>query len=379
MSNPAPILLVGLGGAGCSIVGRLASALPAEVKVALIDTDTTALQNLENAEVIQIGRALTRGMGTGGEPAVGLTALEADEPQLRRMLTGHPLVVLVAGLGGGTASGAAASFTAMATESGATVLAFATIPFSHEGERRKRQASDALSKLAASAHGLVVVENDLLLIQVPADAPLSASFAAADEWVAGSIRALASTFMPGALVPVDSASVRSILSQVGSPTLFTCGRGEGVNAAKMAAKAACESSLSYGLGTTAKVGSLFVHVAGGEKLSATDAFEVVNMVRAKFGGEVTTLVGARIKPELGDSVEVAVLGASLPPPPKPKPKGKASKGAKVVDEQQQLFVFATEEAIRRGLFGSTPFTFIDGMDVDVPTYIRKSIRLATAP
>ena len=84
------------------------------------------------------------------------------------------------------------------------------------------------------------------------------------------------------------------------------------------------------------------------------------------------LFRSRIDPALGDRVEVSVLGASLPAPkPAPKPR----KGAKAVDASQPLFGFATEETLRRGLFGGTPMTFIEGQDVDVPTYIRKAVRL----
>jgi len=372
MSSTASILLVGLGGAGCSIVARLAPSLPAQVRAVLLDADLNALQNSAVAETLQLGRSLTRGMGTGGESALGLAAIESEEPALRRLFTGVPIVVLVTGLGGGLGSGAAPALATIATEAGSTVLAFATIPFSHEGERRKRLASDALEKLSAKAHGLVVVQNDLLSLQVSADASLAEAFAAADDWVAGALRALASIFEAGALVPVDPAALRSILAHPGSPTLFTSGKAQGPQAALLAARAATESALAHGPDVISKVASLFVSVTGGSALSASDAFEAVNIIRAKFGGETTTIVGARIKPELGDGVEVAVIGASAPAPKAPKTR----KTAKAGDPNQALFGFATEESLRRGIFGSAPFTFVDGVDIDVPTYIRRSIRLS---
>lgn len=372
MSSSSSILLVGLGGAGCGMVNRIAPHLPSVVRVVLVDTDASITSTRPEPESLQLGRPLTRGMGTAGEVAIGLAAVEADEPALRRLFTGYSLVVLVTGLGGGMGSGGAALVANIATDAGATVLSFATIPFSHEGERRNRQATEALEKLAAKSHGLVVVQNDLLALQVPADASLSAAFAAADDWIAGSLRALASVFTPGALVPVDPAALKSILEKPGSPTLFSYGVGEGSSAALSAARAACDSTLAHGPGATTKVASLFVQVTGGLNLSATDAFEAVSIIRKKFGGEKTTLLGASIKPEMGDRVEVAVIGASLP---SEKPTVKVRKGAKSVDTNQQIFGFATDESIRRGVFGSAPLTFIDGEDIDVPTYIRRSIRL----
>ncbi len=372
MERDPAILLVGLGGAGCAMVARLAPGLPADVQVLRVDTDARLVADGGPGAVLQVGRAQTRGMGTGGEPALGAVAAEAEEAALRRAFTGVPLVVLVTGLGGGTGSGAASVVARLAAEAGATVLAFATMPFSHEGERRMRQANEGAVALGQKAHGLVFVHNDLLLQQVSTEAPLSESFAAADAWVGGALRALAAAFEPGALVPVDPAALRGILASPGSPTLFAYGVGAGPGAALQAARAAGSCPLAHAPGAVTKVAALFVAVAGGPALTSADAFEAVGAVRLRFGGETTTLLCARIDPALGDRVEVSVLGASLPAPkPAPKPK----KGAKAVDAGQPLFGFATEETLRRGQFGGTPMTFIEGQDVDVPTYIRKAVRL----
>lgn len=372
MERAPAILLVGLGGAGCAMVARLAPGLPADVQVLRVDTDARLVADGGPGAVLQVGRAQTRGMGTGGEPALGSVAAEAEEAALRRAFTGVPLVVLVTGLGGGTGSGAASVVARLAAEAGATVLAFATMPFSHEGERRMRQANEGAVALGQKAHGLVFVHNDLLLQQVSTEAPLSESFAAADAWVGGALRALAAAFEPGALVPVDPAALRGILASPGSPTLFAYGVGAGPGAALQAARAAGSCPLAHAPGAVTKVAALFVAVAGGPALTSADAFEAVGAVRLRFGGETTTLLCARIDPALGDRVEVSVLGASLPAPkPAPKPK----KGAKAVDAGQPLFGFATEETLRRGQFGGTPMTFIEGQDVDVPTYIRKAVRL----
>ena len=86
-----------------------------------------------------------------------------------------------------------------------------------------------------------------------------------------------------------------------------------------------------------------------------------------------TVVGTK---EIACSTRPAPTAASLPAPKAPaKPK----KGAKAEDPAQPIFEFATEESMRRGLFGGTPMTFIDGQDVDVPAYIRKAVRLPPAP
>jgi cell division protein FtsZ len=358
------------------MVTRLSAQLPPEIGVALLDTDARSLQSAATVQMVQLGRAQTRGMGTGGEAALGLASAESEEAPLRRLFTGVPIVVLVTGLGGGTGSGAAAVVASLAVDAGATVLAFATMPFSHEGERRMRQANDTTVLLGQKCHGLVVVHNDLLLQQVASDAPLSESFAAADAWVSGALRGIASAFAPGALIAADPGALRSILATPGSPTLYALGVGQGEGAAMKAARAACDCPLAHGPGAVTKVASLFVYVAGGTALTSTEAFEAVAAVRTRFGGETSTIICARIDASMGDRIEVSVLGASLPAP-KAAPKSK--KGDKAIDPSQPVFEFATEESMRRGLFGGTPMTFIDGQDVDVPAYIRKAVRLPAAP
>lgn len=376
MDRPPSILLLGLGGAGCSMVARLSSALPSEVGVLFVDTDERSLP--AGVASIQLGRQQTRGMGTGGESGSGLAAAESEDAALRRALAGTHVVVLVTGLGGGTGSGAAPFIAGCAVDAGATVLCFATMPFTHEGERRQREADRAATALASRCHGFVAVHNDLLLQQVPAEAPLPDTFAAADAWVGGAIRGIAAAFAPGALVPADPSALRSLLSTQGSPTLCAFGSGAGQGAAMKAARAATDCPLAHGPGAVTKVASLFVHVSGGPELTSTDAFEAVAAVRAKFGGDTATLLCARTDPSMAGRAEVSVLGASLPPPRAPAKGRKGSKSGKD-DEAQAVFAFATEDAVRRGFFGGAPLTIVDGQDIDVPTYIRRAVRLPAGP
>ncbi|MFM9001831.1 MAG: hypothetical protein ACKORB_09480 [Opitutia bacterium] len=376
MERTPSILLLGLGGAGCSMVTRLSAGLPSEVGVMFVDTDERSL--VPGAQTLQLGRQQTRGMGTGGEVSSGLAAAESEEAALRRAIAGVHILVIVTGLGGGTGSGAAPFVASCGVDAGATVLCFATMPFTHEGERRQREADQAATLLASRCHGFVAVHNDLLLQQVPADSPLPATFAAADAWVGGAIRGIASAFAPNALVPTDPSAIRSILSTQGSPTLCAFGAGEGEGAAMKAARAAADCPLAHGPGAVTRVASLFVHVSGGPELTSTDAFQAVNAVRSKFGGETTTVLCARTITGMAGRAEVSVLGASLPAPRAPAKSRKGAKAGKG-DEAQTIFPFATDDAMRRGFFGGAPLTIVDGQDVDVPTYIRKAVRLPAGP
>ena len=382
MSAPAPILLVGVGGAGCSLVGRLAAALPASVRCLAVDADAAALAACGVADQVQLGRSSLRGLGAGGETRLGADAAEAETAELRRHLAGPPAVVLVAGLGGGVGGGAAPVVAALAADCGATVLALATLPFSHEGERRLASARDALVALHRAAHGTVVLRNDALLQLAPASAPVAELFAETGRWVAAALGALSGFFSPGALLPLDPGALRSLLPATGSRAAFSTGEAAGEGAVLAAARAALASPLLPHGPEAGRHPHLLVQVAGGPGLATGECQEAVALLRAELGGDRITLLGARTDAEPG-SARVSFLAATpapAAPPPAPAPAaGRGRKGARSAEPSpQQLFSFAQEENLRRGLFGTSAPNLFNGEDVDIPTYLRKGIRLPSA-
>ena len=220
MPEAVPILLVGVGGAGVSLVGRLAPGLPANARALVVDADLSALEASGLPDPVQLGRGSLRGLGAGGEPALGADAAEAEEAELRRRLSGASLVMVVCGLGGGVGGGAAPVVARLAAEGGATVLALATLPFSHEGERRLSAARDAAVALHRRAHGTVILRNDALLQVAAADAPVAELFAETGRWVGAALDALSGCFRPGALLPLDPGALRSFLPAPGCRATF---------------------------------------------------------------------------------------------------------------------------------------------------------------
>src|SRR5580700_3388983 len=145
-SEQVLIKVVGLGGAGLNVIDRIVldGAAPG-ADLVVMNTDVQSLTSSVASRKVQLGRGVTRGLGAGGDPEVGLAAAEEAEEDIRKALEGASLIFLCAGLGGGTGSGAASMVTAIARESESLVVAIATIPFTFEGKRRRRQADDALA------------------------------------------------------------------------------------------------------------------------------------------------------------------------------------------------------------------------------------------
>ena len=376
MSAEQPILLVGVGGAGCALVGQLSNTMPPGIRTLAVDADASSLASCGVADQVQIGRAVLRGLGAGGEAKMGASAAEADLAELRRWVAGPAVVVFVTGLGGGVSGGATSVLASLAAEAGAVVLGLVTLPFTHEGEHRQSSARDALVAINLKAHGVVVLRNDDLLQLVKPEAPATEMFAETRRWMGSALESLSGFFAPGALMPLDPGALRALFPSLGCLTIFATGEGEGATAVVSAARAALASPLLPHGPEAVRIDHLLVQVIGGPSLTTGDCQAAVALLRAELGGDRVTLLGARMDGALEGKARVSLLGAS---PPAPPGKVKAAKGKRpskaAIDASQQMFVFALEQNLRRGLFGGTEPTLFNGEDMDVPTYLRKGIRI----
>ncbi|MDP4879085.1 MAG: cell division protein FtsZ, partial [Opitutales bacterium] len=158
-SNHLKIKIIGVGGAGTNAVDGLKLDDLGDVRLAAINTDAQALGNSPIAEKLLIGRSVTRGLGAGGEIEIGKAAAESDRDSIARLIADTDLIILIVGLGGGTGSAAVSVVAEVAAKTEALVLAFATLPFSFEGARRKRIAEESIGELRQLVHGLIPLPN----------------------------------------------------------------------------------------------------------------------------------------------------------------------------------------------------------------------------
>ncbi|OYV05600.1 MAG: cell division protein FtsZ, partial [Verrucomicrobiales bacterium VVV1] len=149
------VKIIGLGGAGANMLERVALDGLDGAELLALNTDIRTLSGCVASEKIQLGRNLTKGLGSGGDPELGQQAMLESEAEVRAAVKGRRIVFICAGLGGGTGSGAAPILTRIAREEGAFVVVFATMPFAFEGLRRRDQAETALNELAVLSNALV--------------------------------------------------------------------------------------------------------------------------------------------------------------------------------------------------------------------------------
>jgi cell division protein FtsZ len=402
------IKLIGIGGGGSNAVDRLKMENLDRLQLAVVNTDLKALGSSPVQDKLLIGAGLTRGLSAGGDPALGYAAAEADRDKLAELVRDTDLVFLVAGLGGGTGSGAAPLIADLARESGALVIAFVTMPFSFEGGRRRKQAEDALNQLRNSAHAVIPLANDLLLQEGTERTSVLDSFGRADEWLGRGVKSIWGLLARTGLINVDFQALRTAFQTRGGKTLFGLGVGEGDNAALDAFEDLKQCPLLATPEFARKADRLMVNITGGPDLSLTKVNELMTAVTEEFGREAHVIMGAVIDEALTGRVEVCVLGATdlggrtftraKPAPPARRPdkapaddaplaatpapvadtpaRGTA-KGATATKPaaQQEEFGFGGEPVANRGSFDKSDRNLFEGHDLDVPTYLRRGIKV----
>jgi cell division protein FtsZ len=408
------IKLVGVGGAGSNAVDRLKMENLERLQLAVINTDYQALASSPVQDKVLIGMSVTRGLGAGGDPDLGREAAEADREKVAAVVKDCDLVFLVTGMGGGTGSGASPIVAEIASEAGALVIAFVTMPFSFEGGRRLKQAEEGLRALRQVCDAVIPLPNDVLLQEAAENETVLDSFARADEWIGRGVKSIWSMLFKTGLINLDFATLRQAFQHRGGKTLFGLGEGQGENAVADALASLKLCPLLHTPEFSRKADRLLVNITGGTDLTLPKVNELMTAIAEQFGRDSHIIMGAVIDEDLAGRVEMCVIGTSdmggrSMPPRRPMPAARSkvpvpasgtevaapvpvSVGAAAADESpkkataaaaaaaaaaakiaQEEFGFGEVES--RGYFEKTERNLFDGQDLDVPTYLRRGIKI----
>ncbi len=327
----AVIRVVGVGGAGCNAVNRMIEAGLRGVEFVAINTDRQALEVSEADVRIPVGMELTRGLGTGGDLALGEQALRESEEHVRRTLRGSDLVFIAAGEGGGTGSGAAPAVAKIARELGALTVAVVTRPFGFEGNRRTRIAEEGLARLQSAADTVIIIPNDRLMAVLDRGTSMVDAFKVADDLLRQGVQGICDMITLPGLINLDFADVRTIIRGAGT-ALLGIGYAGGGNKASEAALAAIASPLLETPIDGAK--GILLGVTGGPDLSLVDVGEAARVVSDAADPDANIIFGATIDPDLEGQVWVTVVAANFTgvravpaPPPEPAKKPASTREA----------------------------------------------------
>ena len=307
--NNAVIKVVGVGGGGGNAVEHMVLENIDGVEFICANTDAQALKN-SNAKIhIQLGDALTKGLGAGANPKIGREAAEEDRDRIREILQGADMVFITAGMGGGTGTGAAPIFAEVAKELNILTVAVVTKPFSFEGKQRALAAEEGIRRLAEHVDSLITIPNNKLLTVLGKNISLLNAFKAANNVLLGAVKGISDLITRPGLINVDFADVRTVMSEMGMAMMGT-GSAVGEQRARQAAEAAIASPLLEDVNFSGARGIL-VNITAGPDMSIGEFEEVGDVVKEFISDDATVVVGTVIDPDMTEEMRVTVIVTGL--------------------------------------------------------------------
>lgn len=306
--NFAQIKVVGIGGGGSNAVNRMIKEGLGGVDFIAVNTDSQALMMSQAKTRVRIGEKLSRGLGAGSDPEVGRKAAEESSDDLYEILRGADMVFIAAGMGGGTGTGASPVIAQIAKELGALTIGVVTRPFTFEGSKRQQAAEAGIEMLKSQVDTLIVIPNDRLLQRADRKATLQQAFSLADDVLRQGIQGISELITVPALINLDFADVRTIMSQ-GGAALMAVGRGTGDDRAVKAAEAAISSDL-LDVTIDGARGILF-NITGGTDLTLFEVNEAAALIKESAHPDVNLIFGAQIDESMGDEVRITVIATGF--------------------------------------------------------------------
>ncbi|MFQ6001662.1 MAG: cell division protein FtsZ [Anaerolineae bacterium] len=362
MKNGTRIKVIGIGGGGSNAVDRMIQVGIAGVEFIAANTDAQALYLSEAPCKILLGPDCARGLGTGGDPALGAQATEESRDDLVQALRGAEIIFIAAGLGGGTGSGGAPLVAEIAHQEGALSIVVVTKPFAFEGKLRMEVAQEALEALRERADAVIAIPNDRLVELIDATISLDIAFRIADDVLRQGVQGISELVTSPGLINLDFAHIKSILCDAGV-ALMSIGHGQGEDRAVAAAEAAVISPLTD-IRSIAGAKGLLINVTGGNDLTLWDVDQAVEAIAQAAHPGANIFVGATVDPKLTGRIQVTLIAVGM-------------EGDEWAYEPLQILVdekrgsspwfVETSELVEP----ATHRPFVTETDLDIPAFIRR--------
>ncbi|MGD1804956.1 cell division protein FtsZ [Dapis sp. BLCC M126] len=307
-SNAAKIKVIGVGGGGGNAVNRMIASEVSGIEFWTVNTDAQALTLSHAPKRLQLGQKLTRGLGAGGNPAIGQKAAEESRDEIANALDHPDLVFITAGMGGGTGTGAAPVIAEIAKEAGSLTVGVVTRPFTFEGRRRITQADEGITALQTRVDTLIVIPNNRLLSVINEQTPVQEAFRIADDILRQGIQGISDIITVPGLVNVDFADVRAVMADAGS-ALMGIGMGSGKSRAREAANMAISSPLLESSIEGAR-GVVF-NITGGTDLTLHEVNAAAEIIYEVVDPNANIIFGAVIDEKLQGEIKITVIATGF--------------------------------------------------------------------
>ena len=305
--NSAVIKVFGVGGGGGNAINSMIESNVSSARFVAVNTDSQALLRSKADERLQIGNALTKGLGAGSNPSIGEAAAEESREEIARMLEGTDLLFIAAGMGGGTGTGAAAVIARIARELGILTVAVVTKPFMFEGKVRNENANIGIANLKKYVDTLVVIPNDKLL-QLDDHLSVLEAFKVADDMLKQGIIGIVDLIDTSSLINLDFADVSTIMRNQGLAHMGI-GRSKGEKRVIEAVRQAVSSPL---LETTIEgAKSVILNVTGGKDLKLSEVNEAASLVQGIIDESANIIFGATIDEAMNEEIKITVIATGF--------------------------------------------------------------------
>jgi cell division protein FtsZ len=303
------ITVFGVGGAGGNAVNNMIESRLEGVEFVVANTDAQALMQNAAQRRVQMGTALTQGLGAGSQPQIGAAAAEEALPEILDHLAGAHMAFITAGMGGGTGTGAAPVIARAAKEQGILTVGVVTKPFHFEGVRRMQTAERGIELLAKHVDTLIVIPNQNLFRVANEKTTFAAAFAMADQVLYSGVASITELMTKEGLINLDFADVRAIMSEMGKAMMGT-GEATGEKRAIEAAEAAISNPLLDDVSMRGARG-LLISITGGPDLTLYEVDEAATRIREEVDPEANIILGATFDEKLEGTMRVSVVATGL--------------------------------------------------------------------
>lgn len=306
----ARIKVIGVGGAGGNAINTMIQSNLEGVEFIAANTDLQALETNLAGTKLQLGGALTRGLGAGADPSVGHQAALESQADIARAVADCEMVFVTTGLGGGTGTGAAPVVARQAREAGALTVAVVSKPFRFEGRRRMRLALEGMEAIRKEVDTIIVVPNDRLMAIAGEDMTAIEAFRCADRILYNAVKGVSDLISQGGFVNTDFADVKAIMSNSGMALMGT-GEASGPDRALEAATLAISSPLLEDAEISGATGIL-INVVGGPDVKMTELNAAASFVEEAAHEDANIIFGTVIDESMGDMIRVTVIATGFP-------------------------------------------------------------------
>ena len=302
------ISVIGVGGAGGNAVANMIRNGVTGVDFVAANTDAQALRDSPADRILQLGRAMTGGLGAGSRAEIGRAAAEESLPEIEKMLEGAHMCFIAAGLGGGTGTGAAPVIAKAARDKGILTVGVVTKPFAFEGLRRAHAAEQGLAALQESVDTLIVIPNQNLFRIATPTTTFKAAFDLADEVLQQGVRGITDLMVMPGMINLDFADIRTIMADMGRAMMGT-GEATGEDRAIRAAEQAISNPLLDEVLKGAR--GLIISIQGGDDMRLMEVDEVAMHIKELADDEADIIWGSSFNGELEGRIRVSVVATGI--------------------------------------------------------------------